>query len=232
MTTDAFTDRLSDYADDEISSDERTQIDAHLATCAECRGVVEELRNVVARAASLTDTAPPRDLWPGIAARVSSAPERAAGTFLFRRLMSARRFSFTLPQLAAASLAIMLLSGGVVWMARSGDPRADFEPVSAHGSTPPLRPTTITPADFSDTQYDAAVADLEQTLEAGRTRLDPATVRILEENLASIDRAIEQSRRALAADPANIYLNRHLADARQRKLSLLRRASALARAGG
>jgi hypothetical protein len=226
MTTDAFADRLSDYIDDEITAAERAVIDAHLATCADCGAIVQELRSVVERAASLADVPPRRDLWPGVAARLP--PARPSGAWLFRRLVSARRFSFTLPQLAAASLAIMLLSGGVVWMARSGDPRADFPPVSADGTPPNARRDTVAPAGFSDSQYDEAVADLEQTLEAGRTRLDSATVRILEENLASIDRAIDQSRRALAADPANIYLNRHLADARQRKLSLLRRASALA----
>ncbi|HEY7058332.1 MAG TPA: hypothetical protein VH458_17495, partial [Vicinamibacterales bacterium] len=58
-------------------------------------------------------------------------------------------------------------------------------------------------------------------------QLDPETVRILEANLQAIDQAIDQSRRALEADPANIYLYNHLAEARQRKLALLRRASAL-----
>ena len=53
------------------------------------------------------------------------------------------------------------------------------------------------------------------------------TVKILESNLAAIDKAIDQSRQALAADPANVYLNNHLADARQRKLALLRRATAI-----
>ena len=226
MTTDAFADRLSDYIDDEVTGAERAAIDAHLATCADCSAIVQELRSVVEHAASLADVPPRGDLWPGVAARLSP-PARPSGLWLFRRLVSARRFSFTLPQLAAASLAIMVLSGGVVWMARS-DLRADFPPVSADGTPPNARRETVAPAGFSDSQYDDAIADLEQTLEAGRTRLDSATVRVLEENLASIDRAIDQSRRALAADPANIYLNRHLADARQRKLSLLRRASALA----
>jgi anti-sigma factor RsiW len=225
MTTDAFTDRLSDYIDDEVSGAERVAIETHVAACAECRMVLGELRRVVEHAAALADAPPDRDLWPAIAARVSAPPAPWRGTLLFRRLVSARRFSFTLPQLAAASLAIMLLSGGVVWMAQSGDPRADFEPLSADTNAAAPRAAVV---NASDVQYDEAVADLEQTLEAGRTRLDPATVRILEENLASIDRAIDQSRRALAADPANVYLNRHLADARQRKLSLLRRASALA----
>jgi hypothetical protein len=227
MTTDAFTDRLSDYIDDEITATERGAIDTHLATCADCSAIVQELRSVAERAASLADVPPRRDLWPGVAARLSP-PARPSAMWLFRRLVSARRFSFTLPQLAAASLAIMLLSGGVVWMARSGDPRADFPPVSADERPRAGRTGTVAPAGFADSQYDDAIADLEQTLEAGRTTLDSTTVQVLEENLAAIDRAIDQSRRALAADPANLYLNRHLADARQRKLSLLRRASALA----
>jgi anti-sigma factor RsiW len=229
MANDPFTSRLSDYLDDEVAGDERRTIDAHLANCPECRTVLEDLREVVARAAALEDTEPPHVLWPGIAARMSAPPARSAGRRL-RDFVSARRFSFTLPQLTAAGLAIMILSGGVVWMARSGDPRVDFEPLSAE-ATRTSAPAAV-PVDLSTAPYDAAVTDLEGALQAGRTRLDPATVRILEENLASIDRAIDQSRRALAADPANLYLNRHLAAARHRKLALLRRASALATAGG
>src|SRR4051794_10410642 len=224
MTTDPFTHRLSDYLDDEITDSERAAIDAHVASCAACREVLRELREVQAHAASLPERIPEADLWPGIAARVAVTRQPGAATRLFRHFVSTRRFSFTLPQLAAASLAIMLLSGGVAWMAHSGDPRADFEQLSAHADPRAASGHATSPAAFADAHYDAAVADLEQALRAGRTRLDPATVRVLEENLASIDRAIDQSRRALEADPANVYLNRHLADARQRKLSLLRRA--------
>ena len=119
----------------------------------------------------------------------------------------------------------MVLSGGLVWMARSGDPRADFAPVSAEEPA-------VTPANFADTRYDEAVADLQRTLDAGRSKLDPETVRVLEDNLGAIDRAIDQCRRALAADPANMYLNEHLAESRQRKLVLLRQASARRRVAG
>ena len=90
--------------------------------------------------------------------RASRSSGRAvAVSLLLRRLLSARRFSFTLPQLAAATLAVMLLSGGVVWMARSGDPRADFEPLSAQTTRTPA----VAPAAIADTPYDAAVTDLE-----------------------------------------------------------------------
>ena len=75
--------------------------------------------------------------------------------------------------------------------------------------------------------YDGAVADLEQVLLDGRGRLDTATVRVIERNLAAIDGAIAQAQRAVAADSANIYLNAHLADTRRRKLELLRQAASL-----
>jgi hypothetical protein len=61
----------------------------------------------------------------------------------------------------------------------------------------------------------------------GAAQLDPATVKILEANLDGDRQGDRRVARALAADPANVYLNNHLADARQRKLALLRRATAL-----
>jgi tetratricopeptide (TPR) repeat protein len=229
MTTDLFTDRLSEYLDGELSPPERAAVDAHLAQCAECRSTLEGLRGVVSEAAVLRDARPARELWSGIAARIAPGGRPRARISPFRRAITSR-LSFTLPQLAAAGIALMVLSGGLVWMARSGDPRADFESINAQSGPRPVTPM-IAPANFDDPHYDEAIADLERTLEAGRTKLDPETVRVLEENLGAIDRAIDQCRRALATDPANVYLNTHLADARQRKLALLRRATTLAMPG-
>lgn len=226
MNTDAVTSRLSEYVDGELSPSERQAVDVHLAECETCRTVLSELRAVVSHAANISDSAPANDLWPTIESRIMHAP-RAARVSAFRRAISAR-LSFTIPQVAAASLALMLLSGGLVWMARSGDPRADVPPVRAQGQEDE---PAMTPANFADTHYDAAIAQLERTLDEGRKSLDPETIRVLERNLAAIDRAIDQCRRALATDPANVYLNTHLADARQRKLQLLRRATALASKG-
>jgi hypothetical protein len=72
------------------------------------------------------------------------------------------------------------------------------------------------------------VASLERVLAQGRGRLDSATVRVIEKNLGIIDRAIRDAQSALAADPANSYLNLHLAQEMRRKLELLRQAAALA----
>lgn len=213
---DQWTDRLSEHLDGDLTPRERTALEAHLATCGTCRGTLEELRRVVARAQGLDDRPPAADLWPGIAEHigvVSLAARRAR-----------RRWSFTLPQLAAAAVILVLLSAGSAWLLSQ-----------KHATSPvALTPTTsvMTNVGLSalDARTAASVAELEATLARNRSRLDTGTVRVIEKNLGIIDRAIRDAQSALAADPANAYLNQHLAQETRRKLELLRQAATLASA--
>lgn len=215
---DAIADRLSEYLDGDLDAPARAGVEAHLAACAECRQLLDDLRTISAAARRLPDDTIGDDAWTGIAERIAAASPVVAAFEPRPR----RRFSFTLPQLAAAGIALMVLSGSLVYLAQTGEPHADFPAVSADRG-----PGDAVPVSLANPHYDSAIADLEQALEAGRSRLDPETVTVLEQNLSAIDLAIEQCRRALEADPANTYLNSHLASARQRKLALLRRATAL-----
>ena len=217
--TDRWTDRLSEYLDDELSRDERAGLEDHLASCAACTATLAELRDVVARASNLTPRPPAADLWPGVESRL----DPVQSVVMPFRTRVRRRVSFTLPQLVAAGLALMVMSGGAVWVLQNGGPVTDLPPVAATSDPGP----SALPIAVADPRYDEAIADLQQALDAGRSQLDAGTIRILESNIKTIDDAIEQSQRALAADPANVYLHSHLADARQRKLALLRRSVAL-----
>jgi len=96
-----------------------------------------------------------------------------------------------------------------------------------HQPAPVVVPVAAGSARPAERSYDVAVAELQQVLAQNRGRLDTTTVRVIEQNLATIDHAIAQARRALAADSANIYLNSHLAETMRRKLELLRQAAAL-----
>jgi anti-sigma factor RsiW len=212
---DQWTDRLSEYVDGELTPAERTALEAHLAACDACRQTLAELRRVVARAQALDDRPPAADLWPGIAEHigvVSLASRRAR-----------RRLSFTVPQLAAAAVVLTFLSAGSVWLALRIRPL----PPPAPGTTAVMSNVGMSPL---DARTAASVAALEQTLARNRDRLDTATVRVIEKNLGIIDRAIRDAQSALAADPANPYLNQHLAQETRRKLELLRQAATLASA--
>jgi anti-sigma factor RsiW len=227
--TDQWTDRLSEYLDDELPPDERMAIEAHLRHCVACGAVLADLKRIVARAQGLEDRLPARDLWPGIAARIGAAP--AAGPRPVVALEARRRrWSFSLPELAAAGIALMALSGGAAWLLHPGATAPT--PVAARPA-PALSPTGSPRVALTSSRraagqsYDAAVADLQSVLTAGRGRLDSTTVRVIERNLATIDSAIAQAQRAVAADSANVYLNSHLAETMRRKLELLRQAAAL-----
>jgi anti-sigma factor RsiW len=237
-----WTDKLSDYLDDELEENERAAVEAHLRDCADCSAVLNDLRRVIARAQAAAAVArpPQTDLWTGVAGRID-------------RIRQPRRVSFTITQLAAAAVLIAAVSGGLVWQLAPSLGGRDGRYQTASGElaqTSPGSPERGTragggPADagaadvsggdaigiigvsLADDQYDAAVADLERALKQGRGKLDQATIAVVEQNLQTIDQAIAQAREALASDPANSYLSGHLVEARRRKLDLLRRATAL-----
>jgi anti-sigma factor RsiW len=213
---DLWTNRLSEYIDGELDSRARAELEAHLATCGHCYATLAELRQVVARAQALADREPATDLWAGIRAAMTQAP--SAGRPAVRP--AGRRFSFSVPQLLAASIALALVSGAGVWM--SLKPNA---PSPAPAAFPP-RPPAGTPVSWTS-QTDQAVAELEASLTRNESRLDTATVRVVRQSLAIIDRAITDARVALMRDPGNTYLNLHLANTMRRKVDLLRRINAL-----
>lgn len=229
-----WTDRLSAYLDNELTPADRTAANAHLRACPACAAVLDELRAVTARAHALADHAPANDLWPAIAAAIGSDISPLSPR---RKENGRRRFSFSVPQLAAAAVLLAALSGGVVWTL--GRPRASTVavspavPVTAGPATAggTVRPTGFTtPRPTAEQSYDAAVADLERVVEAGRGRLDEKTLQVVRKNLAVIDTAVAQARRAVEQDPANSYLNSYLAHTMRRKIDLLRQVATLASA--
>lgn len=223
---DSWRARLSEYLDDELDPAERTELETHLDGCAECRTTLEQLRRVLARAARLVEAPPAEDLWPGIADRIHEGPARAGAPATARsRALPRRALTIGVPQLAAAAVLLVVLSSGVAWQLGRGSlsatGRAETAAVAPAGNTLPV-------AIIATHRYESAIAQFERVLAEGRDRLDTATVRVVEQNLAIIDRAIEEARGALAVDPSNAYLNRHLADTMRRKLDLLRRTTSLA----
>jgi hypothetical protein len=75
--------------------------------------------------------------------------------------------------------------------------------------------------------YGREIDMLQRIVSQRRTQLDSSTVAIIERNLKIIDAAIEQSRAALAGDPASRMLDQQLTHALDKKVELLRTAAML-----
>jgi len=232
MTNHKWTDRLSEYLDGEFATADREALEAHLAGCAECSALLEELRAVAVRARSLDDRPPTHDLWAGIAGRIGASASPAVQSIQSapsrRRTLLSRRITLGVPQLAAAAVALVVVSGAVVggFLGSRGTGGAAQGLATPSGAAPGVV-AVANVSDLGGARYDSAVVQLEGALAANQGNLDSATVRIIKQNLAIIDQAIDQARRALAADPGSVYLSNHLAGTLKRKVELLRRATAL-----
>ncbi len=221
--TDHDTRRLSDYLDGELTGAERQAVEDHLTACARCRAVLDDLRGVARAAAGLEDRMPADDLWPAILERIEG-PRVVS----IERTAHRRRVSFSIPQLAAAVVALLVISLAAAWWAMPGGRRGLVASgrgpgVVVEGGSAPVQSVST---DVSG-GYDQAIAELEQTYRESRDRLDPETRAVVERNLKIIDRAIQDTERALRADPNSTYLSNHLARTYRRKLNVLREATTI-----
>lgn len=203
MTCNELRGRLDAYARGTLSPADAAALEAHLESCAACEALLAEAEPQPAGTQALPKSVEPAsDLWPGIHARL--APRgRGRGRIAMPGWMLA----------AAAVLLIALSSGITAVLLRPSPGRPAAPPASA------LSPLEV--------QYASAASDLSAELERARRRLAPATVQIIERNLAVIDSALAESRRALAQDPGNAQLERLVIAAWRQKMDFLRRATAL-----
>ncbi|HET9317949.1 MAG TPA: zf-HC2 domain-containing protein [Vicinamibacteria bacterium] len=199
-------DRLDDYMDGDLSEAEFQEVELHLAGCADCAAEHAFLGELLAGAASLPKSvAPPRDLWPGIAAR------------LRRRTVPS---SYWLAGLAAAAALLVTLT---LTLKPRPTPTATTTSLPAGGEIVPASARLPPELEAAEAEYERATAQLMAAIAQRRDSLPPATMAALHENLRTIDDALASVRAAVIADPTNPRLNHLLASTHQRKVETLRR---------
>jgi hypothetical protein len=127
------------------------------------------------------DIPPPRNLWPGVAARVH------------RGRLRSRPLAFA----AAAAVAGACLASALTWAVLHGRPAA---PV------PQLATQAPNFDELKNPRYVAARDSLEVSFRERLALLDPATRKQIEASLAVIRQAHEDIRKALQKDPASPVL--------------------------
>ena len=224
--------RMHDAVDGLLSSAEMRELDAHVAGCDPCRNDYARISETIDAIRSLPQAAStPDGLWAGIATRIEGdAPgveDPVADVLRFPGAAEGRRrFSFTVPQLAAAALVVSLLSGATVWAALgSGVPPTGFA-IGADGGQGPASRVVMA----ASSRYEAVVSDLELILDQGRTLLSPETLLTIEQSLSTVNSAISDIETALQEDPNSDLLHRMLSTHQRTKLGVLQRAADAVRA--
>jgi tetratricopeptide (TPR) repeat protein len=190
-------------------------LEAHLADCPACRADRDSLQAMVARTRALPrERTPGRDLWPEIARQLE-------------RRSPARRWVVAALPAAAALLLLAGTLGPRLWTPRSTGTASQTAATGA-SDRPGAVATTVPAVDpeaplAEEQRYQEAVASLRAALQARRSSLSPATLEVVEHNLAVVDEALREIRRALRADPGNALLSQLLSSTNQQKVDVLQR---------
>jgi anti-sigma factor RsiW len=204
---------LNDYADGALSSSRQRDIDAHLASCTTCRGVVDDLRRVRSAVRQLPTLTPPREAWTRL--------ERA-----LRAQGATRRTSSRWQWLAAAAALVVAVLGGMKL--------SDWRRPSSSASAPPVVSTDAPTAQSvaaelqqAEQHYQNAITGLERIANSEKGSLDPQVASTLEKNLAVVDQAISESRAALKTQPTSEPAQASLLESFRAKIGLLEDTVAL-----
>ncbi len=252
MTCQEFEELVPRLLDGEIEMSAAARL--HIDACAACRALLADLRTIQSGAAALPLLEPKRDLWSGIASRIEAPVVSLAGEQ--RARSEHRQITWRAAAIAAAILVAVTTTLTYRLARREAQPATTVAvatkktvppaaaPARPSPATPMTAPVANTPPRVSRSaapsptrvvlasnttpkvEYDREILKLRAIVDSGRTRLDPATVALLERNLKVIDSAIVQCRDALARDPASSFLIESLNNAYQTKVKLLRIAAA------
>ncbi|MGH9162719.1 MAG: zf-HC2 domain-containing protein [Vicinamibacteraceae bacterium] len=229
----AVDDLLVDLVDDALDPASAANVELHVARCPRCGPLVKDLRAIRQAASALPPISPPAHVWPRIRAALQTEAWRDHGAPVARFPSPVSRSPATWSRMAAAAaVLIAAISAGLwsLWISRDqavplratrtdvGDRRAQD-----------LVDTVESEIALAAAHYEKAIAKLEEAARASGTELDPDVMATLKTNLALVDGAIEDSRRAVRAQPENLVAQTSLLDAFQRKVTLLQDTVALMR---
>jgi anti-sigma factor RsiW len=239
MTCDQLRQSVQALLDGELSPEQQRALEAHAATCAACRTLIADLEAIRATAVVLERKKPSNDVWARIALQVTREPafQKAAQERLAQTVTPPTRWNW--PVLAMAATLLIALIGGSLWILDRS--RAMPGGVSSTAATSPgtagnaagnaatgaLVETIEHELDQAAAHYEKAIAGLEQIANASDSPLDPEQMTTVKQNLAVIDRAIDESRTAMRAQPTNQLAQESLFEAFRRKVSLLQDTIAL-----
>jgi anti-sigma factor ChrR (cupin superfamily) len=215
---------LNDYVDGTLGAQERTEVEAHVASCAVCRSLVDDLRDITRSAASLEQREPPARAWARIERAIELEGEGARWRGPFRPAIAAPKAPRHLAWLAAAAAIIIAAVVGLRYAPSRATPASNAPGGSAVNVTSQTIEAELRAA---EEHYDKAIKGLEQIANSEKGALDTQTAATLQKNLAVIDQAISESRAAVRMQPTNEPAQQSLLENFKAKLALLQDTVAL-----
>jgi hypothetical protein len=219
MNCDAYRDRIDELVDATLDGAARRELDAHLATCAECRALAEDLLAIRRAAGHLPPLTPPDRIWQQIAPRAAApivAAPRPAPNWRERMAVPLAIAAVLLAAVAITSVMRQWRNPSALSQTPSGTTAA------APGSEATAAELKSLQAELeqAQTHFENAIQKLD-ALAKDQRALDPQVAANLQKAQLVIDQSIDESRAALKVNPANERAQESLFEAFRTKISLL-----------
>lgn len=208
---------LSDYIDGDVGLAVRREVEAHLAACARCDGLHDDLARIIQASASLPLHTPPSYLWGRIEREIASRP--ATVPFL------SRRFNFTVSARQIAAAAALAISASVIGVYAL---RQEVAPTAMGAGWGGMTTTPIQAQPLVDLHrledlvaLRASIADMERSVLARRASWTPELRGAFERGVSELDTRIVSLTEECGRTPEDADCRKRLVGALREKLALL-----------
>jgi len=241
MSCTEYQSMLSELLDGTLPRDRRSQVEAHVASCAECGAALADFRRIREQARSLPKVVPPDSLWEKVRSdyegqagqlrgkqgglHLQAGSSRQAGGLSHSEpkvLSVVPRRRHLLAGLAAAAALVLASSAGVYYMTRQPVLAPQLQPAAAHAQPADNVQSIESELQLAVQHYQNAITGLEKVATEGQASLDPQTAAVLAKSNAILDQAVSESQAALRTQPTSEVARASLFEALQRKVALLR----------
>jgi hypothetical protein len=205
-------DLINRSIDGELSARRSARLERHLAACADCRGLRDDLRRIVAGSAELPTPEPSDRVWSNVRAGLAREPE-ARTMMVPRRPLIAMGWP-ALRTAGVAAVALVLVGAGIAIgrrLARGTEPAG-----------PEARERyTLAKLDEAERHYQQAIKALSEAFTAEKGGLAPQVAELFDRNLAVVDATIQACRQAVRDEPDDLEARNYLLAAYTQKITLL-----------
>jgi anti-sigma factor RsiW len=220
---------LNDFADGALAGPERADVERHVDSCARCRAIVQDLREIRRAAKTLSPLEPPASAWRRVedAIRADLPAEAAKAQKVGWFAPDARQLGWLG---IAATIVLATLIGLRMGPLAPGSGSGSPEPAAsapADAPSPDAAETVESEMRQAEAHYDNAIKGLQQIANEGESELDPAMAATLQKTLAVVDQAIDESRAAVRSEPTSEPARESLLDNFATKVALLQDTVAL-----
>ncbi|MBN2198737.1 MAG: zf-HC2 domain-containing protein [Candidatus Aminicenantes bacterium] len=188
---------ISAYLEGTLDAERLSALENHLASCADCRALLDDLREIAGQAKNLAPLDPPDKVWFKIRAELRERRAAAAAGPGLVRAPARPRFGFRFA--LASTAALLVVAAGLVvfqpW-------KPGLSPLEAEKAA--LSRKTLDKLNEAEWHYHEAIRALREAVESQSGSLDRETAAVFAANIGIVDASIEACRQAVRSDPRDL----------------------------